>query len=271
MTDLHERFRSEFDEVPVPDLWNHVERLAETETVTVRPERSRVLVALAAAVAALVLIGGPLLLLASMGQDDPVADTSTTVPGPQALAPVDPPWSETISTVTLVGDGGVVAIASNPDRVFWSPDGVEWFDADPDRQVRPPSASTVQSQFEDRMIVSANGRVAVRNAANNGVWIAAPNTGQWRFVGLPGGEAGERTERVLTLAANDTDVLVVTRGRSCRRIPKHRNRSRTSTSTECGSSTRTTAPQNAAHCNSRHQSGWRTRRSSLAGSMTNGS
>ena len=61
------------------------------------------------------------------------------------------------------------------------------------------------------MIVSANGRVAVRNAANNGVWIAAPNTGQWRFVGLPGGEAGERTERVLTLAANDTDVLVVTK------------------------------------------------------------
>lgn len=214
MTDLHERFHSEFDEVPVPDLWNHIEHLAETEPVTVRPERSRVFVAAAAAVAALVLIGGPLLLLTSANQEEPAADTSTTVPEPQALTPVDSPWGETISAVTLVDDGGIVAIASNPDRVSWSPNGVEWFDADPERQVTPLYAWTIQSQFEDRMIVSANGQVAVRNAANNGVWITAPDTGQWRFVGFPGGEAGDRTERVLTLAANDTDVLIVTKATS---------------------------------------------------------
>ena len=177
MIDLHERFRSEFDEVQVPDLWDHIGHLAETETVTVRPGRSRAFVALAAAIAALVLIGGPLLLLTSATQEERVADT-TTVPEPQALTQVDPPWGETISAVTLVGDGGIVAIASNPDRVFWSPDGVEWFDADPERQVTPPYAWTAQSQFDDRMIVSANGQVAVRNTADNGVWIAAPDTGQ---------------------------------------------------------------------------------------------
>lgn len=211
MTDLHERFHNDFDDLPVPDLWDRIERLAETEIETVSPRRSRVLVAVAAAVAVLVLVGGPLLLLATVSQNDSVADTTTTLPAPQALTEVDPPWGETISAVTHLGDSGVVALASNPDRVFWSPDWVEWFDADPNQRVTLPDRSSIEPQFEDRLIVSADGQVAVRSAANDGVWIAAPDAGQWRFVVSPDGEGGDGVERVLTLAANDSDVLVVTK------------------------------------------------------------
>jgi hypothetical protein len=145
-----------------------------------------------------------------MDRTGPVADTSTTDPQPRALTEVDPPWGETVSAVALLGDGGIVAITSNPDRVFWSPDRVDWFDADPDRRVTPWSLRPEARQFEDRIIVSTNGHVAVRSEANDGVWIAAPETGQWQLVEFPSNESGDRTVRVLSLAANDTEVLVVT-------------------------------------------------------------
>lgn len=209
MTDLRERFR-EYDEVAVPNLWDRIERLSETESVATGPRRSRALVAVAAVVVALVLIGGPLLLLTSIDRTEPVADTSTTAPQPRALNEVDPPWGETVSAVALLGDRGIVAIASNPDRVFWTPDRVDWFDADPDRRVAPRYVWPEERQFEDRIIVSTNGHVAVRSEANDGVWIAAPETGQWELVEFPSDESGDRTVRVLSLAANDTEVLVVT-------------------------------------------------------------
>lgn len=148
MIDLHERFRSELDEVPVPDLWNRIEYLAETETVMVRPERSWVFVAVAAAVAALVLIGGPLLLLASANQEEPVADT-TTVPQP-APELVRVEWfrvphddavfggeggAEMLSIAT--NGSGFVAVGLTGDGVgdwrgdrnaaaWTSPDGISW-------------------------------------------------------------------------------------------------------------------------------------------------
>jgi hypothetical protein len=209
MTDLHERFHSEFDDVPIPDLWSRIERVAASETVTLPPPRSRALVAVAAAAVALVLVGGPLLLLASMDRTEPLTETLTTVPEPRALAEVDPPWRETVRAVTLVGDGGIVALADNPDRVFWSPNRVEWFDADPDRRVTPWYPRSL-SQLEEPIIVSTNRHVAVRGEANDGVWIAAPETGQWQFIGFTGDEADDRTEQVLSLATNDTEVLVVT-------------------------------------------------------------
>lgn len=208
MTDLRERF-SKYDEVAVPNLWDRIERLAETEIVTTVPRRSRVLVAVAAVVVALVLIGGPLLLLTSIDRGGPVVDTSTTDPQSRALNEVDPPWGETVSAVTLLRGGGIVATTSNPDRVFWSPDRIDWFDADPERRVTPRYASPEEQQFEDRIIVSTNSHVAIRNEANDGVWIAAPETGQWELVDFASDESGDRTVRVLSLAANDTEVLVV--------------------------------------------------------------
>lgn len=213
MTDLHERFHREFEDVPIPDLWNRIERIAASETVTVPRRMSRALIAVAAAVVALVLVGGPLLLLASMGPAEPVvepiADTLTTVPQPRALAEVEPPWDETIRAVALVGDSGILAIADNPDRVFWSPDRVEWFDADPDRGVTPWYPWS-EEQFEEQIIVATSSHVAVRSETNDGVWIALPETGKWQFIGFTGDETDGRTEQVLTVAANDTEVLVVT-------------------------------------------------------------
>lgn len=213
MTDLHERFHRDFDDLAVPDLWDRIERLAETETVTTGPPRSRALIVAVAVVVGLILVGGPLLLLAPSERAGPVADTSTVVSETPGLTEVDPPWGETIGAVALLGDGGIVALGSNPDRVFWSPNLVDWFDADPDRRVTP-YVSPGEEQFEDRIIVSTNGHVAIRSEANDGVWIAAPETGQWRLVEFPGHDSGDGNERVLSLAANGTEMLVVTHATS---------------------------------------------------------
>ena len=210
MTDLLERFHSEFDDAAVPDLWDRIERLAEIESATPRPHRSRALIVAAAVVFALVLVGGPMLLLAPIDRPEPVTDTSPTDFETPALPEVDPPWGESVSAVALLGEGGIVVMTSNPDRVFWSPNRVDWFDADPDRQVTPWYRSAEESQFEDRIIVSTNSHVAIRSEGNDGVWIAAPATGQWQLVDIPSEASGERTERVLSLAASDTEVLVVT-------------------------------------------------------------
>ena len=70
MTDLHERFR-EYDEVPVPELWDRVADLAATPPSRDRPERPRLLVVVAAAVVVLLVVGGPLLLIQSQDSTSP--------------------------------------------------------------------------------------------------------------------------------------------------------------------------------------------------------
>lgn len=209
MIDLHERFR-QYDEVPVPDLWDQIENLAEAENVTTEAPRSRAFVALAAVVVALVLIGGPLLLLTSQNSAEPAIDSFPTDLEPRVLTKVDPPWGETVGSLAILGDGGIVAVTSNPDRVLWSPDRVDWFDTDPEGQVLPWQLGSEEQRFEDRIIVSTDTHVAIRSATNDGVWIAAPATGQWQHVTATEDEANVIEERILSLAANDSQILVVT-------------------------------------------------------------
>lgn len=140
MIDLHERFK-EYDEVPVPELWDRITDLAATAPRRPRRERPRLLIAAAAAVVALVVIGGPLLLIASRDSAAPVVSSDaldnlewSRVPHDHAvfggedgaemasIAAGGPGFVAVGVTGDGVGDLGVrnAAVWTSPDGIAWS-------------------------------------------------------------------------------------------------------------------------------------------------------
>lgn len=218
MTDLRTRFEA-FEDVPVPDLWDRVEALATTTPVT-SPRRAapRFVVAAAAAIAVLLLIGGPF-LVGALRESTGVADeeaakapTGSVVWDTTAweMAPVAGPWEHALIDVERSPDGGVV-VATADSGVAWTPDGIDWFDADPAGRLttlQRPTADESQPSNQRAMAVTES-RVAILDQALPGVWLGDPATGEWTPIVLAEGE-GSRVE-LLTIAANSTTVLVVTR------------------------------------------------------------
>lgn len=211
MTDLRDRF-AQYDEVPVPDLWDRIEDLAAAPLVAKRA-RPRLLVAFAAAVVVLVAVGGPLLLFGTTGPGEIVAES----PAAEAwdatgweLNPADGPFTRRIAAVEPVSPGGFIAVTADPGRIFWSPDGVEWFDADPQRQVAQYQPKAADLPSEDDLAAVTGSRVVVLDRADSGVWVGDPKTGDWEPIRLDVVEPGAELE-LLAVAANDTEALVVAR------------------------------------------------------------
>ena len=69
MTDLHERFRAEFDAIPAPELWDRIESLAVVESTASEPVRVRrgIAIAIAAFAAVVVVIAAATLALRGGG------------------------------------------------------------------------------------------------------------------------------------------------------------------------------------------------------------
>ncbi len=201
MTDLQERFQ-EFDEVPVPDLWERITELAaEAEsTPGTSLRRRRLATAVAAAVLVLLVVGLPLLLV-SGDEPGPIADGWTGVP-------VAAPALESIADLAAIPSGGFLALTVNPEEVLWTPDAVNWFDADPEGKLSSLGRAEPTVRFEASSVAASKNLIVVLDHDRAGVWIGDRRAEIWRFTALTTSAEADRT-RLLTLAAQEDQVLVI--------------------------------------------------------------
>lgn len=140
MTDLHERFK-EYDKMPVPELWDRIADLGATAPSRPQPERPRLLIAVAAAVGVLLVIGGPLLLIQSRDSTAPVESSAVVenlewsrIPHDEAVFGGED--GADMSSITaggpgyvavgVAGDGTEEASGVRNAAVWTSPDGITW-------------------------------------------------------------------------------------------------------------------------------------------------
>ncbi|MCP3974282.1 MAG: hypothetical protein GY720_07300 [bacterium] len=190
MIDLHERFK-EYDQVPVPELWDRIAETASTAPDAPRRKQRRLLIAVAAAAVVLLIVGGPLLLITSrdsttltassvaleslewsriahdeavFGGEDGAQMASVTAGGPGYVA------------VGVTGDGVGDGMGARNAAVWTSPDGIAW--------TRVPHDEAVFGGEGDQEMVSVTaggpGLVAVgyrfdepdRSGVYPGVWTS---------------------------------------------------------------------------------------------------
>jgi hypothetical protein len=125
---------------------------------------------------------------------------------------VDEPWVDSVTGIEALPGGGYVAAVtgSSHSAVMWSPDGVEWFQGDPDRDIELPSSDVGTPAplvvTSDQVVVVDGTDVAARVP----LAIGDPRTGVWDRVvldhtALEGNDTGVST---VNLAAGDDAVLV---------------------------------------------------------------
>ncbi len=121
---------------------------------------------------------------------------------------IDEPWASSVVDVAPRPAGGFVVAATGEWGVLWSPDGVEWHDADPDHQVTVPPLTPGWFGTRPQVVTTIDDRVAVLDSALFGLWIGNPETQGWELIELDSSDlAGEIGQ--LAVASNETEVLVV--------------------------------------------------------------
>jgi hypothetical protein len=123
--------------------------------------------------------------------------------------PIDEPWASSVVDVAPLAGGGFVVAATDEWSVLWSSDGIEWRDADPQRQVTVQRLVRFPSDRSHVQAVTAVGdRVAMLDSTLLGIKIGDLETGAWEAIEFDTsdlvGEVG-----VLAVAANETHVLVI--------------------------------------------------------------
>jgi hypothetical protein len=192
------------------------------------PRRHQAWAFAAAFVLILVVVGAAALVLRS---DDgaPPADEPSPAPAvvetPTTLAAAPPPkgilddtgkWQATqlsepwtgdiVDVVSLPSGGFVVAARSG---VFWSPDGVEWIDADPDTQVTAATPGFVGHGYDLPQVISVMGdRVVVLDGIDPGLWVGNPRAGEWESLRFDTADLAGHVQPY-AVASNDTEVLVL--------------------------------------------------------------
>jgi len=205
---------------------------SETATPPTPPPRWRRVWAFAAAfILILVVVGATALVLRSddaQVTDEPapsttvletptsVVETSTTL----AEAPVtlddtgqwrrvrlSEPWTDDIADVASLPSGGFVV--ANTTDVLWSPDGVEWIDADPQRQVTTATPRSGTRDYGLLSVISAMGdRVVVLDGIEPGLWVGDLQAGEWESIRFDTADLAGVVEP-FAVASNDTEVIVV--------------------------------------------------------------
>ena len=223
MTDLRERFK-EFDEVPTPDEWERIEALSARGPMLATAVKPRLLVAVAASLVVLLGVGIPLLVIGSGDSPEAATDaTSTTAPfspttstsaaipptftGWQQVA-VGEPWVASIAGIEALPDGGFVLTTADPPQILWSPDGLEWLDADPRGQVTAHPQAAVEDRTGTQVIAAANHRVGLLDRANTGLWVGDPRDGAWEQVLLHADDLAGKVE-LLAISSNGPEMLVL--------------------------------------------------------------
>jgi len=122
---------------------------------------------------------------------------------------VGAPWIESIVDVAALPNGGFIAASTDPWQLQWSPDGLEWFNADPDRTVPEYRTGPADGGPAGPHLLAVVGdQVVLLDRDAVGVWIGRPETGTWTSLPL---DATGLTENVdlLSLASSDSEVIVV--------------------------------------------------------------
>jgi hypothetical protein len=204
MTDLDDRF-SKYDEVSVPELWDRIVDSAATAPNPPQRERPKLLIALAAAVFVLLVVGGPLLLMISRDSTGPSVSSDvlgsfewSRVPHDEAIFGGE--GGAEMSSITaggpgfvavgVTGDGVGEGFGARNAAVWTSPDGIAWS--------RVPHNDAVFGGEGSQEMVSVTaggpGLVAVgyrfdepgRPGVYPGVWTS-PDGLTWSTVSLDGG------------------------------------------------------------------------------------
>lgn len=224
MTDLHERFK-EYDEVPVPELWDQIADLAAVPSALQR-EKPRLLIAMAAAAVVLLLIGGPLLYTGFRDSTGVLESSSSPTLEWSRIAHDDAIFGgedgAEMAAVTAGGPGFVaVGVTGNGVGEAWgvrnaavwtSPDGVTWS--------RVPHDDAVFGGDGDQEMVSVTaggpGLVAVgyrfdepgRSGVYPGVWIS-PDGATWSAVSLDQNAFGDGTAAMTSVTAGGPGLVAV--------------------------------------------------------------
>ena len=122
---------------------------------------------------------------------------------------VGAPWIESIVDVAALPDGGFIAASTDPWQLQWSPDGLEWFNADPERAVseyRPGPEDGGRAGPNLLAVVSDQVVVLDRDAV--GVWIGRPVSGTWTSLPLDTSDLRENVE-LLSVASSDSEAIVI--------------------------------------------------------------
>lgn len=159
-----------------------------------------------------------ILILASIGiaalslrsNNPPVTDEPAppTDVGSWQLTNVAEPWASSIVDVASLPGGGFVVAVTDGGSVLWSPDGVDWIEADPSGEV----TTTVPSEFgaQPQLVAVLADRVAVLDSGGPRVWLGDLATEAWESIRLDtAGLIG--TGRAWAIASNDRQVLVISR------------------------------------------------------------
>ena len=205
MTDLRDRFKA-YEEIPVPDLWKQVTDLAAGRPAVRQPPRVRVGIASSAAVLALLVVGVPLALFGLSTSSGMVEPTPTTL-GWESLEVAKAPIA---SAMVEMPGGGYVALAGDTSDVFWSPNGSDWFDADPNGQLALAPSVPSGSPVEGSQMAGTRDSVIIVDQVRQGVWVGDRTTGRWDFIRLEAEDPADALE-LLTVTTNDRDGLVVAR------------------------------------------------------------
>jgi hypothetical protein len=162
----------------------------------------------------------------------PASTTVPTTPETTALPPTTPsptadafpnrwtlvelgPWAVKIIDAEALPDGGFVLTNWAPDSspVFWSPDGVDWFDGDP-RGLLPDQLGATPGFPNSEGMAVVGDRVVLLDWRMS-VWVGDPRTGDWQEIPLQveDGEEGDFywggvRKPGLTLTSNGSQVLV---------------------------------------------------------------
>lgn len=118
---------------------------------------------------------------------------------------IEEPWLASMVDIAPLSGGGFVAAATNEWSIVWSPDGIEWRDADPQRTVTVPS-----EWFGSRanVLTAVGDRVVVLDSNLIGIKIGDLDTQSWDSIEFDTsdltGDIG-----VLTVASNGNHVLAI--------------------------------------------------------------
>lgn len=152
--------------------------------------------------------------------DQPTAHTSEN--GEWVEVAVNEPWVGSVVELAALPGGGYVAVVGVPEEVeaaeragsslstvMWSPDGVDWFEGDPQREIEPPGwfdSAHPLAVTSDRVVVVGGTDFSDHVP----LAIGDPRTGSWDVVSLEYAALDGRSAGVSTvnLSASDDEVLV---------------------------------------------------------------
>lgn len=234
MIDFERQIHDYYDRIVIPVTTDEYTRLATGTPVV--PRRSRAWVLAAAFSVVFVGVGITILFLGgnrSSFVDQPSGTTVTSAPATGSASTAvthestatttgqDPviagwervaagePWVEYIVDMEAIPHGGGFLIrAAEPWSVLWSPDGVVWSDADPNRQVAVHQWGTADGRTGAQVIAATSDRVVVLDRIEVGVWVGDPQDGVWEQILFDTDELAGQVE-LQAVESNGKELLVL--------------------------------------------------------------